>query len=97
MILNNKPRVLILTSGLFVFFSITSTVYAHGFGERYDLPIPLLYFIIGAVVAVGLSFLLVGVFVTSEASTRNFRSEISLPEWLIGNIGTRCLNWIVKW
>ena len=96
MILNNKPRVLILTSGLFVFFSITSTVYAHGFGERYDLPIPLLYFIIGAVVAVGLSFLLVGVFVTSEASTRNFRSEISLPEWLIGNIGTRCLNWIVK-
>ncbi|MEG3594787.1 MAG: hypothetical protein VX355_04825, partial [Chloroflexota bacterium] len=73
MIFNNKPRVLILTAGLVAFFSITSTAHAHGFGERYDLPMPLLYFIIGAVVAVGLSFLLVGVFVTSETSAGNFR------------------------
>lgn len=94
--MNNKPKALFLTAGLFAFFSITSTVYAHGFGERYDLPMPLLYFIIGAVIAVGLSFLLVGVFVTSEASTGNFRSDVRLPEWLMRNLVTRYLNWIVK-
>ena len=96
MIFNNKPRVLILTAGLVAFFSITSTAHAHGFGERYDLPMPLLYFIIGAVVAVGLSFLLVGVFVTSETSAGNFRYEVKLPKWPMGYIGTRSANWLVK-
>ena len=37
-------------------------VYAHGFGERYDLPIPLGYFLIGAGAAVALSFIVVGMF-----------------------------------
>lgn len=37
-------------------------VYAHGFGERYDLPIPLGYFLIGAGAAVALSFIVVGAF-----------------------------------
>ena len=37
-------------------------VYAHGFGERYDLPIPLGYFVIGAGAAVALSFIVVGMF-----------------------------------
>ncbi len=37
--------------------------YAHGFGERYDLPIPLSMFLIGAVATVALSFAVVGVFV----------------------------------
>ena len=37
--------------------------YAHGFGERYDLPIPLDYFIVGAAAAVVLSFVVIGLFV----------------------------------
>ena len=37
-------------------------VYAHGFGERYDLPIPLGYFLAGAGAAVALSFIVVGMF-----------------------------------
>tara|TARA_B100000686_G_scaffold351784_1_gene451522 strand:- start:8711 stop:10144 length:1434 start_codon:yes stop_codon:yes gene_type:complete len=94
--LNKKPRLFILTSGLVAFFTITSTAYAHGFGERYDLPMPLLYFIIGAIVAVGLSFLLVGIFVTNEASLRSLRFEIPLPNWLKGHIGTRYISWIIK-
>ena len=37
--------------------------YAHGFGDRYDLPVPLGYFLVGAGVAVVLSFVIMGLFV----------------------------------
>ncbi len=37
--------------------------YAHGFGDRYDLPVPLGYFLIGAGVSVALSFAIIGLFV----------------------------------
>ena len=37
---------------------IALNVGAHGFDERYDLPAPLSYFVVGAVLAVGLSFVL---------------------------------------
>ena len=38
-------------------------VYGHAFGQRYDLPIPLNYFLIGAVATVALSFVVIGMFV----------------------------------
>ena len=37
-------------------------VYAHGFGERYDLPVPLEYYLLGAAATVALSFVVIGVF-----------------------------------
>ncbi len=37
-------------------------VYAHAFGQRYDLPIPLSYFMAGAATAVALSFVVIGLF-----------------------------------
>ena len=36
---------------------------AHGFGQRYDLPVPLWLYVTGAAAAVALSFLVVGVLV----------------------------------
>ena len=36
--------------------------YAHAFGQRYDLPIPLSYFMAGAAATVALSFLVIGLF-----------------------------------
>ena len=42
--------------------------YAHGFGERYDLPIPLNYFLVGAGATVALSFLVIGLFVRGGSS-----------------------------
>lgn len=36
---------------------------AHGFGERYDLPVPLSLYVIGAGAAVALSFVVMGIFV----------------------------------
>ena len=36
--------------------------FAHGFGERYDLPVPLFLYISGAGMAVVLSFGIIGIF-----------------------------------
>ena len=51
--------------------------YAHGFGERYDLPIPLNYFLIGGALTVALSFVLIGWFIRQN----NDRSD-----YLRGNL-----------
>ena len=40
--------------------------YAHGFGERYDLPLPLTYFVFAGAAAVILSFVVVGLFVRGQ-------------------------------
>ena len=39
---------------------VAAPAYAHGFGERYDLPVPLGYFMVGAGAAVALSFVVIG-------------------------------------
>ena len=48
--------------------------YAHGFGERTELPVPLGYFLIGAGLAVVLSFVFISVLVkvSGEASYWRF-------------------------
>ena len=43
--------------------ALAHPVYAHGFGERTELPVPLGYFLVGAGVAVALSFAVIGLFV----------------------------------
>ncbi len=40
--------------------------YAHGFGERYDLPLPLTYFMVGGAAAVVLSFAFIGTAVRGD-------------------------------
>ena len=47
---------------LLIFFVVPNNLFAHGFGERYDLPIPLDYFIFGAASTVALSFFVIGFF-----------------------------------
>ena len=42
--------------------------YAHGFGERYDLPLPLTYFAMAGAAAVILSFVVMGIFLRGEHS-----------------------------
>ena len=53
---------LLILLGLF-----PAAVYAHGFGERYDLPLPLGYFAVGGGLAVVLSFAVIGFFVGAAA------------------------------
>ncbi|SVD22322.1 uncharacterized protein METZ01_LOCUS375176, partial [marine metagenome] len=56
-----SPRVLFPLLGL-VLALAGSPLYAHGFGERTELPVPLGFFLIGAGVTVGLSFAIIGLF-----------------------------------
>ena len=59
---------LALAASLLALTGPTTPVFAHGFGERYDLPLPLSYFAVGAAVAVILSFVVIGLFVRAESS-----------------------------
>ena len=47
-------------------------VNAHGFGERYDLPVPLPLYLFGAALAVFISFLILGIFARGELKTYSF-------------------------
>ena len=49
-----------------VFGVPVATAEAHGFGQRYDLPIPLAFYAVGAGVTVALSFVLVALLFTAE-------------------------------
>ena len=56
-----KNKLLFLLLGLFIVN--VQPVYAHGFGERYNLPLPLWLYIYGGGATVALSFILIGLFV----------------------------------
>jgi hypothetical protein len=47
-----------------------ATAEAHGFGQRYDLPIPLAFYVVGAGATVALSFVAVALFFTAQRIPR---------------------------
>ena len=56
-------------------------VYAHAFGQRYDLPIPLSYFMAGAAATVALSFVVIGLFLRGGSAEYRYPrfNLLSLP------------------
>src|ERR1700719_230702 len=58
---------------------------AHGFGMRYDLPLPLLLWIIGAASTVLLSFIFVAIFVRWNPDIEA-PAEINLLRWKTGRV-----------
>ncbi len=56
--------------------------YAHGFGERYDLPVPLTLYIIGAGSAVALSFVVIALFARGVPASDYPR--FNLLRWRLG-------------
>ena len=57
--------------------------YAHGFGDRYDLPMPLGYFLVGAGAAVALSFAVIGLFVKGDIGRHShWRYNLFQYSWL---------------
>jgi hypothetical protein len=58
---------------------------AHGFGQRYDLPLPLSLYLFGAAAAVVLSFIIVGLFVRS-APRAGFDPRFDLMSRGIGQL-----------
>ena len=58
-------------------------VAAHGFGERYDLPVPLSLYLLGAGAAVALSFVMMGVFVRGATGSYGY-PRFNLLRWRAG-------------
>ncbi len=60
---------------------IPGAVFAHGFGEKYDLPLPLALYMTGAGLAVALSFVIVAVFVRRTPSATDYPRFNLLKLW----------------
>jgi hypothetical protein len=58
---------------------------AHGFGQRYDLPLPLSLYLFGAAAAVVFSFVVVGLFVRSTPPARAY-SRVDLFDYPLGKL-----------
>ena len=50
--------------------------HAHGFGERTELPIPLGFFMIGAAIVVGASFVILSLFLRADATQSYWRLDL---------------------
>jgi hypothetical protein len=62
---------------------VSTSAAAHGFGQRYDLPIPLSFYLIGTAAAVLLSFVVVGLFVR-EVPRRHEHLRVDLLGFPLG-------------
>ena len=60
---------------------LPAPLYAHAFGQRYDLPIPLSYFMAGAAATVALSFVVIGMFLKGGSAEYRYPrfNLLSLP------------------
>ena len=63
---------------------IPSTAFAHGFGDRYDLPVPLGLYMSAAGAAVVLSFVVIGIFATRDIGDRY--PQKNLRQWKVGRV-----------
>jgi hypothetical protein len=61
-------------------FLRSSPIFLHGFGVRYDLPIPLSFYLVGASSVVALSFILIAYFVRGGAE------DLRYPRFRIDNL-----------
>ncbi len=62
------------------------TAYAHGFGERYDLPLPLNLFVVGAAATVAASFVVLSIFVRGGSGRVSYPRLDLLRVPLIGPV-----------
>ena len=79
-------RIPTVASALVIFFVVVSPVSGHAFGQRYDLPIPLSYFLIGAAATVALSFVVIGMFVQKGRESFTYPRLNLLDVPLVGAI-----------
>ncbi|MAG32038.1 MAG: hypothetical protein CL908_14240 [Deltaproteobacteria bacterium] len=63
--------------------ALPGSAHAHGFGKRFDLPIPLDFYLLGAAATVALSFALVAFFVRSESRLNSY-PRLNLLRWRAG-------------
>ena len=85
-----------LSSGVCALASVTPAS-AHGFGQRYELPLPLSLYLFGAAAAVALSFVVFGLFVRRGSAPRTC-TQIDLLDNAIGRMiaGHEALLWTLR-
>src|SRR5262245_16790233 len=66
-------------------WAATSPAEAHGFGQRYELPLPLGLYLFGAAAAVALSFVVFGLFVRRAPAPRT-HSQVDLLATPVGRV-----------
>ena len=90
----------LIFSIIFVIFTtwiiIPNKIYAHGFGERYDLPIPLEYFLIGGSLTIILSFVILVLFTNNSININHNQSRSILSPNNMNNIVIMILTNILK-
>jgi hypothetical protein len=74
-----------VTGALLLAATASRTAGAHGFGQRYDLPVPLWLWVTGAAAAVVLSFVIIGLFVRRNPGVRS-DSRVNLLRWRLGRL-----------
>jgi hypothetical protein len=67
---------------------VTTSAAAHGFGQRYDLPIPLSFYLFGTAAAVVVSFIIIGLFVRDVPRSHAF-PQIDLLAHPLGRLIAR--------
>jgi len=65
--------------------AIAPPAWAHGFGDRYDLPVPLSLWVAGAAIAVVLSFVVIGVVVRTPTHAGDY-PRVNLLRWRPGRV-----------
>lgn len=70
-------------AGFLLPFLLCGSATAHGFGQRYDLPVPLWLYASGAAAAVILSFVMIGVFVRVDSAGSGY-PRLNLLRWPLG-------------
>jgi len=68
-----------------VLSAFATPAYAHGFGQRYDLPLPLSLYVSGACAAIVVTFLIVGLFVR-EVSNAEGHMRLELNAYGLGRL-----------
>lgn len=63
---------------------LPTSVYAHGIGEVYALPVPLKYYLLGAGLAVALSFFILALFLNKK--TNQGQDQLVVTRWISGII-----------
>ena len=91
-----RNKFLIISTISFFWISTPKKIYAHGFGERYDLPIPLTFFLIGAGLTIIFSFFLLLLFYNQKEKGNEFKSPIILNQNTLNNIPFKIIKPFIK-